>query len=745
MSSPYLGYPIFFRPDAPFGLLYTFEANSSTPKSTYSDKDNLVPNINPVQLDATGSAIVRLGAGSYKFVLLDQSNTVTLFTADYYDSSVIAYPQTAAEATVGVTPTNTLYPPGNVLRYGLVPNTAGSAAANAVALKALISYNIHHTGWKGTVTFPNTTGTDIYYFNDYLDFRPGIEVDLQNCTLTFQKGTDATDVNSGFVSAIRDFSIRNGYINVNFQCVNGGHGMMFGARGADGTYFTPLYDSTLTDEIGNPTTMGNIKVTNVKVTSNNPSQRCVLMLGGLQDVSFENLWMDGTSVADGLYYEFGWATDNGGVLAGRQTSHAHNISFKNIKVTNLYPAVAGVGGGSAIAMNGAYNVSIDGLKVINAGVVCGFGFGESYFYNPWSAVDTGIATKRGITMRNIVGKGISSAAFSLQGANTSSVAGGYLAAVLNALATPALYIAQTDLLSFIIDGFSINCVTATPNHGIAVTGAQNIEISNGIIAGFQRGISLTSECTNYHIRNVNVFGSTVAGIGAGTGNAVWSPARSSLGVIENCFVAGSSTSAASTQPGITIGNSYSCHIRNCRLGYETGHDGVAETTQAQAISLGATAFGVVCDNNYIAGTSGGAVGYALAGSVNSRGCVILNPRGVITQSGLWSSLQTVGNFTIAYSASMTPDASSARNIITATNNTAFTINAPVNGPSSLGGKLTLIIRNTSGGALGVVTWNVIYKMSTWTSPATANSRSIAFDWDGTNWVQSSQTGVDIPN
>lgn len=128
MSSPFLGYPIFFRSDAPFGLLYSFEAGSSIPKSTFTDKDNIVPNTNPVLLDATGSAIVRLGEGSYKFVLLDQSNTVTLFTADNYDSTLLTaasvgavlYPRSVPEIAASVVPIDLGFIWGDPRRFGAV-------------------------------------------------------------------------------------------------------------------------------------------------------------------------------------------------------------------------------------------------------------------------------------------------------------------------------------------------------------------------------------------------------------------------------------------------------------------------------------------------------------------------------------------------------------------------------------------------------------------------------------------------
>lgn len=99
---------------------------------------------------------------------------------------------------------------------------------------------------------------------------------------------------------------------------------------------------------------------------------------------------------------------------------------------------------------------------------------------------------------------------------------------------------------------------------------------------------------------------------------------------------------------------------------------------------------------------------------------------------------------VTYSASMTIDASTGSEFdISDNNGTAFTINAPTNPVD--GQRITVTLRNISGGALGAATWNAVFKMSAWTNPANGNSRSIDFRYDGTNWVQVAQTGVDVPN
>lgn len=100
--------------------------------------------------------------------------------------------------------------------------------------------------------------------------------------------------------------------------------------------------------------------------------------------------------------------------------------------------------------------------------------------------------------------------------------------------------------------------------------------------------------------------------------------------------------------------------------------------------------------------------------------------------------------TVVYSVAMTPDASLGNEqIITATNATAFAINAPTN--PATGQYLEVTLRNTSGGALGAATWNGVFKMTAWTNPANGFSRTIVFRYNGANWVEKGRTAADVPN
>lgn len=108
-------------------------------------------------------------------------------------------------------------------------------------------------------------------------------------------------------------------------------------------------------------------------------------------------------------------------------------------------------------------------------------------------------------------------------------------------------------------------------------------------------------------------------------------------------------------------------------------------------------------------------------------------------------LNRTRSVTVTYSASMNINASTGDSfLIVATNNTAFTINAPT--APLIGQRIRFRIKNTSAGALGAATWNAVFKMgAAWTQPASGKSRCIDFENDGTNWIETGRTAVDVSN
>lgn len=58
------------------GMIYSYEAGTTTPQATYTDATGDTPNTNPVILDSTGSAQIWMAPSSYKFVIADANNNV---------------------------------------------------------------------------------------------------------------------------------------------------------------------------------------------------------------------------------------------------------------------------------------------------------------------------------------------------------------------------------------------------------------------------------------------------------------------------------------------------------------------------------------------------------------------------------------------------------------------------------------------------------------------------------------------
>ena len=181
-----------------FGLLYSYEAGTTTQTPTYTDSTGLTPNTNPVVLNARGEAPIWLNpTQGYKLNLTDSTGNQipnwpvdniigplninqSLIPAadDAYDlgstssawrqlylganhspaldtvSGIIGYyPRTPAEIAAGVTPVNFAYPPwgpNQVFRYGAVGN---GVTDDTVPIQTLVNY---------AASLVKSTGTYVY-------------------------------------------------------------------------------------------------------------------------------------------------------------------------------------------------------------------------------------------------------------------------------------------------------------------------------------------------------------------------------------------------------------------------------------------------------------------------------------------------------------------------------------------------------------------------------------------------------
>lgn len=156
------------------GKLYVYTAGTTTLATTYSDANGLVPNSNPVILDAGGRATVFLAPGSYKFVLKTYSDA-TVWSQDNVSSA----PGTATDLdTLGIPGEDMTAGQVVYLSAGLGGKTAGlwyladysnpysSSAANIIAMTVgpvtAGQATTFRTQGTTTVTGPLVTGVRQY-------------------------------------------------------------------------------------------------------------------------------------------------------------------------------------------------------------------------------------------------------------------------------------------------------------------------------------------------------------------------------------------------------------------------------------------------------------------------------------------------------------------------------------------------------------------------------------------------------
>jgi hypothetical protein len=130
------------------GLLYTYEAGSTTPLATYTDSTGVSANTNPITLDSRGEANVWLGAAIYKFALYTSvaSGSVLIWTVDNINGSTFASNATGDGTTTAFSVVN---------------------GFTAIYINGVYQNRNTYTVTSGTVTFteapPNTSLIEVVY------------------------------------------------------------------------------------------------------------------------------------------------------------------------------------------------------------------------------------------------------------------------------------------------------------------------------------------------------------------------------------------------------------------------------------------------------------------------------------------------------------------------------------------------------------------------------------------------------
>ena len=127
------------------GLLYTYEAGSTTPLATYTDSTGVSANTNPIVLDSRGEANVWLEGAIYKFALYT-SVGVLIWTVDNINGSTFAFNATGDGTTTAFSVVNGL---------------------TAIYINGVYQNRNTYTVTSGTVTFteapPDTSIIEVVY------------------------------------------------------------------------------------------------------------------------------------------------------------------------------------------------------------------------------------------------------------------------------------------------------------------------------------------------------------------------------------------------------------------------------------------------------------------------------------------------------------------------------------------------------------------------------------------------------
>jgi hypothetical protein len=123
----------------------------------------------------------------------------------------------------------------------------------------------------------------------------------------------------------------------------------------------------------------------------------------------------------------------------------------------------------------------------------------------------------------------------------------------------------------------------------------------------------------------------------------------------------------------------------------------------------------------------------------------------IIAAGTTGYIQGRGGYTVADAATVTHDPLKGDVLHwTLTANAARTLAAPVGIGATIGSRFTLVLKNGIGGATAFtaanLTFNAIFKKNgafPATNIADTKTRTISFEYDGANWVETGRVDADI--
>ena len=199
------------------GLLYTYQAGSSTPLATYSDNLGTIPNTNPLTLGTDGRPQVEIwlqSAYNYKFVLTDSSNNQIATYDNISGLSNYYGPSTSVTAVTGTSPiTVTSGTTPNVSLSGVIGRTSGgTGVSNPPVFFAHQSTAQSFTTATLTVVTYNVADIDTngYFVSSNNSFTPQIAGYYQvNVSCTFASTTTGYQCGVGVAvnGTLKDYNV----------------------------------------------------------------------------------------------------------------------------------------------------------------------------------------------------------------------------------------------------------------------------------------------------------------------------------------------------------------------------------------------------------------------------------------------------------------------------------------------------------------------------------------------------------
>jgi hypothetical protein len=313
---------------------------------------------------------------------------------------------------------------------------------------------------------------------------------------------------------------------------------------------------------------------------------------------------------------------------------------------------------------------------------------------------------------------------------TASVGGSYAKSILN-------------IIGNVVES-TYNGSYGIEHYGVDVNVCGNILTNCGIVSsvGTDGNVNIAS----------NLFRFTLAT------SYNWKAIAFGLGTYNNINICGNSAYGVGTFVGFsaTVSNTITCtgNTSTVAAGVADGQFFEWVTNSATPVAVGSICISGNTINNaargfvYFAGLSTGAVTVSslkVAGnSPDSTSLGITTYNATIDSSCIYADdNEPTTQFPVFGSTIATNAVRFNSFVVNATGTGAFTLSAPIGGYS--GKRITFTIKNTSGTSLGTATWDSVFKLATWVQPGNGASRSITFEYNGTNWVEINRTSADVPN